>query len=124
MTKPSKVRVLPHTLGITDDSRKVKKGYLFVAVKGMHSDGHDYISEDVKNGAKEVYGICTHAVLSGPALERISKSKIKKLVTTDSIRPEDMARKCSKIEFLSVASLLGEAIRRIYHADSVSSLFV
>ena len=78
----------------------------------------------LQNGAKEVYGICTHAVLSGPALERISKSKIKKLVTTDSIRPEDMARKCSKIEFLSVASLLGEAIRRIYHADSVSSLFV
>ena len=78
----------------------------------------------LQNGAKEVYGICTHAVLSGPALERISKSKIKKLVTTDSIRPEDTARKCSKIEFLAVASLLGEAIRRIYHADSVSSLFV
>ncbi|MDP2600165.1 MAG: ribose-phosphate pyrophosphokinase [Deltaproteobacteria bacterium] len=78
----------------------------------------------LKNGAKEVYGVCTHAVLSGPALERISKSNIKKLVTTDSIRPASEAKKCSKIEVLSVANLLGEAIRRIYHADSVSSLFI
>ena len=59
----------------------------------------------LQNGAKEVYGICTHAVLSGPALERISKSKIKKLVTTDSIRPEDTARKCSKIEFFRQSRL-------------------
>ncbi len=78
----------------------------------------------LNNGAKEVYGVCTHAVLSGPALERINKSKIKKLVITDSIRQEEAVRKSSKIEILSVANLLGEAIRRIYHSDSVSSLFV
>ena len=56
MTKPPKERALPPAAGITDDSRKVKKGYLFVAVKGLHSDGHDYISEAIKNGAKEVWG--------------------------------------------------------------------
>src|SRR3989338_1757220 len=73
---------------------------------------------------KEGYGCCRPAVLSGPAVDRINKSNIKKLVVTDSIAPSDTTKKCSKIEVLSIANIFGEAIRRIYHADSVSSLFV
>ena len=78
----------------------------------------------LKEGAKEVYAFCTHAVLSGPALDRINKSGLKKLVVTDSITLSAEAKRSPKIEVLSVASLLGESIRRIYHSDSVSSLFV
>ena len=78
----------------------------------------------LKNGAKEVYACCTHGVLSGPAVERIEKSSLKKLVVTDSIAPSAETKKCSKIEVLSVAQLMAEAIRRIYHSESVSSLFV
>ena len=78
----------------------------------------------IKDGAKEVYGCCTHAVLSGPALDRINQSELKKLITTDSIAVRESVQKCPKVEVLSVSSLLGEAIRRIYHSDSISSLFV
>lgn len=78
----------------------------------------------LQNGAKEVYACCTHPVLSGPAVERIEKSKIKKLIVTDSIALGKEASKCPKIAPLSVAPLLAEAIRRIYHSESVSSLFV
>lgn len=78
----------------------------------------------LQKGAKEVYAFCTHPVLSGQAVERIKKSSLKRIFVTDSILLEKEAQGCSKIEVLSVASLLGESIRRIYHADSVSSLFV
>lgn len=75
-------------------------------------------------GAKEVYACCSHGVLSGPAIERLEKSKIKRLVVTNSIPLHGAARKCKKIKVLSVSTLLGEAIRRIHSEDSVSSLFV
>jgi ribose-phosphate pyrophosphokinase len=78
----------------------------------------------VDHGATKVYAYATHGVLSGPAVERISKSPIDEVVVTDSIpfRPEAAA--CRKIRPLGVASLLAEAIRRIHSADSLSSLFV
>jgi len=75
-------------------------------------------------GAKEVYACAVHPVLSGPAVERIQNSEIKKLVVTDTIPLKPEARACRKIIPLSVAKLLGEAVRRIHHEDSVSSLFV
>jgi len=76
----------------------------------------------VENGAKEVYACCTHPVLSGPAIERISNSKIKELVVTNTIAlPEE--KRIDKIVQLSVASLLGEAIIRVYENQSVSTLF-
>ena len=75
-----------------------------------------------KEGAKDVYSAITHGVLSGPALERIEASDIKELVISDSIaQPAEKVR--GKIKVLSVAELLGEAIRRVHNADSVSSLF-
>lgn len=76
------------------------------------------------NGAKKVCASCTHAVLSGPAIERINDSVIEELVVTNSIPLTDDGRKSGKIKVLSVAPLLGEAIRRIHSDDSVSSLFV
>ena len=75
-----------------------------------------------ERGAKEVYACCTHGVLSGPAMERISDSPIKELVTIDTIAiPEE--KMIDKIKTISVAPLFAEAIRRIYCDGSVSELF-
>lgn len=77
-----------------------------------------------KNGATQVYACATHAVLSGPAIERIEKSPIRELVVTNTIPPMKGAEACKKIKRLSVGALLGEAIKRIHCGESVSSLFV
>ena len=77
----------------------------------------------IEAGAHEVHACCTHAVLSGPALERISKSEIKSIVTTNTIPVRDGVKDHPKIKTLSVAPLLGEAILRINRETSVSSLF-
>ena len=75
-------------------------------------------------GALEVSICCTHPVLSGPALERIEDSEIKEVIVTDTIPLSDQAKNCKKIKVLSVSGILGEAVRRIYYNDSVSSLFI
>jgi ribose-phosphate pyrophosphokinase len=75
-------------------------------------------------GALEVSICCTHPVLSGPALERIEGSDIKEVIVTDTIPLNDRAKNCKKIKVLSVSGILGEAVRRIYYNDSVSSLFI
>jgi len=75
------------------------------------------------NGASWVAAYCTHGVLSGIAVERIGNSPLETLVITDSIEASKEARASSKIRVLSIAPLLGEAIRRISKGDSVSSLF-
>lgn len=77
-----------------------------------------------KHGAKKIYALATHGVLSGPALERIENSCLEELIVTNTIDLSNKLAKCSKIKQLSVAPLLGEAIKRIYEKDSVSSLFV
>jgi ribose-phosphate pyrophosphokinase len=76
-----------------------------------------------ERGAKKVIAYCTHAVLSGPAIERISKSPLDELVVTDTIPLNDEAKACKKIRQLSCAALLAETIRRISKGDSVMSLF-
>ncbi len=82
-------------------------------------------AEALKNeGAREISACCTHPVLSGPAIERIQGSVLKELIVTDTIPLHEKARACSKITVLSVAGILREAVRRIYHNDSVSSLFI
>lgn len=73
-------------------------------------------------GAKDVYAAITHPVLSEPAIERLKKSSLKKLYVTDTI-PLSSEKKNDKIEVLSVAPLLGEAIKRIHKEESVSVLF-
>lgn len=77
-----------------------------------------------ENGASEVHACCAHAVLSGPAIERLNDSEIQSLVVTNSIPLGDKGERCDKITVLSVGELLGEAIRRIHAEDSVSYLFV
>jgi len=74
-------------------------------------------------GAKSVYAYITHGVLSDPAIERIEKSPIDKMIITDSIVARDDVKKCNKILQLSIAHLIGEAIGRITDNRSVSSLF-
>lgn len=74
-------------------------------------------------GAREVWTACTHAVLSGPALDRLQKSCIAQVVVTNTIPLRGKEQKCPKLHQLSVAPLLGEAIRRIHEDESVSSLF-
>ncbi|GMR04691.1 MAG: ribose-phosphate pyrophosphokinase [Thermodesulfobacteriota bacterium] len=74
-------------------------------------------------GAKEVYACCTHAVLSGPAIERIEKSPIKEVVVTNTIRQSE-EKNSRKIKVVSIGPLLAEAIKRIHVGGSVSSLFV
>jgi ribose-phosphate pyrophosphokinase len=74
-------------------------------------------------GARHVYACATHGVLSGPAIDRLEKSQIEELVITNTI-PLGPKAECRKIRVLSVAPLLGEAIKRIHFQDSVSSLFV
>jgi ribose-phosphate pyrophosphokinase len=78
----------------------------------------------VQHGAKSVLAAATHAVLSGPAVDRIVDSPLDRVLVTDTIPLGEAARSSGKFEVLSVARLLGEAIKRIHHSDSVSSLFV
>jgi ribose-phosphate pyrophosphokinase len=75
-------------------------------------------------GAKEVYAVATHPVLSGPAVERLAQSPIKEVVVSDTIPLREEAQRVDKIKVLSVSKLLGEAIRRIHTDDSISSLFI
>jgi ribose-phosphate pyrophosphokinase len=77
-----------------------------------------------KEGAKKVVAYCTHAVLSGGAVDKIAKSDMDELVVTDTIPLREDARACKKIRQLSVAGLIAETILRIYTEESVSSLFI
>jgi ribose-phosphate pyrophosphokinase len=77
----------------------------------------------LKNGATEVYAYCTHGVLSGKAVERIQNSQLKSMVVTDSIAVTAAQAACANIRTISIAPLLGEAMRRINNEASVSSLF-
>ena len=77
----------------------------------------------IKRGAKEVHVYVTHGVLSGEAVEKIKKSKIKNLVVTDTIDNSDKVKKSRNIEVLSISNLLAEAMKRISNSTSVSDLF-
>jgi len=74
-------------------------------------------------GAQEVYACCTHPVFSGQAIDRLNNSVIKEVIVTNTILLTQEKKECEKIKVLSVAGLLGEAIKRIYYNESVSALF-
>ena len=78
----------------------------------------------LSQGAKSVRACATHAVLSGPAVERITTSPLLELVVTDSIPLSEAAAECPKIKVLSVASLLARAIQSIHEGGSISTLFI
>ena len=75
------------------------------------------------SGAKEVMVLATHGVLSEPAVQRIEKSQIKEVFLTDTIPLSEKTQKCKKIKVISLAPLVGEAIKRIFNKNSVSTLF-
>jgi ribose-phosphate pyrophosphokinase len=77
----------------------------------------------LEQGAEEVYAYATHGVFSGGAVARIQNSRLKSVVVTDSIAATEEVRKCPNIRRISIAPLLGEALRRINNEESVSSLF-
>ena len=77
-----------------------------------------------EQGAVKVLAYCTHPVLSGDAVQRIDQSEVDAVVVTDTIPLNGSAEKCKKIQQLSVAELLAEAMRRVAEDDSVSSLFL
>ncbi len=76
-----------------------------------------------KNGAKRIFSVATHPIFSGPAIHRLMESRIEKVWVTDTVPLSEAARLSGKIEVVSVAGLLAEAIKRIHGNDSVSSLF-
>ena len=98
-----------------------------IMVDDMIDTGGSVVSGAValmERGARRVFACCTHAVLSGPAIDNIQNSPIEELVVTDTIPiPCDRKDRSSKIRVISVAPLLANAISRIHHDDSVSEMF-
>jgi len=78
----------------------------------------------MKKGAQNVYACCTHPVLSGPSVHRINESSLEQVVVTNSIPLSSEGSRSKKIQVLSVAELLGKAIKSIHEETSVSSLFI
>ncbi|PYT23751.1 MAG: phosphoribosylpyrophosphate synthetase, partial [Acidobacteria bacterium] len=78
----------------------------------------------LEHGAKSVIACATHAVLSGPSVERMERSNLREVVVTNSIPLSKKARQCSKIKPLSIAPLLARAVQSIHEETSVSILFV
>jgi ribose-phosphate pyrophosphokinase len=78
----------------------------------------------IASGAKDVWAYATHAVLSGPAIERIEGSPLKEIVVTDTIALRPAAQACKRIRQLSVAPLVAEAIKRVHTGESISTLFL
>jgi len=78
----------------------------------------------IREGATQVFAACTHAILSGPAVERLENSQITEVVATDSVPLSEAARKLKKMRILSVADLLARGIRSIHEETSISELFI
>ncbi|ABE63828.1 ribose-phosphate pyrophosphokinase [Nitrobacter hamburgensis X14] len=101
-------------------------GYTCILIDDIVDSGGTLVNAAdalLANGARDVYAYITHGVLSGGAAARIAGSKLKELVVTDSIQPTDAVNKTGNIRMLSIAGLIGEAIRRTAAEQSVSSLF-
>lgn len=101
-------------------------GYTCILIDDIVDSGGTLVNAAdalLANGAKDVYAYITHGVLSGGAVARITSSKLKELVITDSIQPTEAVSKAPNIRALPIAALIGEAISRTAAEESVSSLF-
>jgi ribose-phosphate pyrophosphokinase len=101
-------------------------GYTCILIDDLVDSGGTLVNAAdalLANGAKDVYAYISHGVLSGGAAARITGSRLKELVITDSIQPTEAVRNSANIRTLSIASLIGEAIGRTASEESVSSLF-
>ncbi|MEW6606804.1 MAG: ribose-phosphate pyrophosphokinase [bacterium] len=127
------------SIAIIDKRRQTKNKAEVMNVIGEVEDKNLIILDDIidtagtlteatnalkQKGALDIYACATHPVLSGPAIERINNSPIKEVVVTNTIPLREKAEKTNKITVLSVAKLLGEAIKRTHQESSVSSLFI
>src|SRR3712207_6187243 len=102
------------------------KGYQCILIDDIVDSGGTLINAAdalLKSGATEVSAYITHGVLSGGAVARISASRLKELVITDTIQPTEAVRVATNVRVLSIATLVGEAIARTAEERSVSSLF-
>ena len=117
--KPNEAKAMAVIGNVTDKTAIILDDMVDTA--GTLTEASNAISE---KGAKEVHACCAHAVLSGPAVSRIQASALKTLVTTDTIPLSEEATQCSKIEVLTIAPLVGEAIIRSHRGDSVTTLFI
>jgi len=131
-------KLLRATLSIIDKRRDIPNQVEVMNIIGDVENKEAIIVDDIvdtagtltksaealkKAGAKYVYACCTHAVLSGKAIERIENSALEKLIVTDTIPLSETSASCERIEVLSVADFIGETIYRINVGKSVSSLF-
>jgi ribose-phosphate pyrophosphokinase len=101
-------------------------GYTCILVDDIVDSGGTLVNAAdalLANGAKDVYAYITHGVLSGGAVARVTSSKLKELVITDSIQPTEAVRNAPNIRTLPISALIGEAISRTAAEESVSSLF-
>jgi len=77
----------------------------------------------VNHGAKKIYAIITHAILSGDAIKRINDSVIDELIVSNSVPQDEHVKQCSKIKVFDIAPLFAETIRRVHNGESVSSQY-
>jgi ribose-phosphate pyrophosphokinase len=130
---------LKGTLAIIDKRREVANESEVMNIIGDVEDKRCIIVDDILDtagtmcnaaralksaGASTVSASVTHPVLSGPAINRINESPLDEVIVTNTVPLSEAAMACKKIKVVSIAPLLAEAIRRIHHSDSVSSLFV
>ena len=126
------------TLAIIDKRRVTANQTEVMNIIGDVKDRNVFIVDDIidtggtlihsseallAQGARSISAACTHGVLSGPAIERINKSTLTQVFTTNSMPMADKELECPKLHTLSIADLMAEAIKRIHGDDSVSSLF-
>jgi len=74
-------------------------------------------------GAVAIYALCSHGILSGPAVDKIDSSPLEALIVTNSVALSPQAKTCKKIKQIDIASMFAEAIRRTHHGESISILF-
>ena len=117
-TKPNEAKAL-HLIGDVRDKTAVIVDDM-IDTAGTLTQAVDSL---LRNGAKRVFAVATHALLSGPAISRLTESEIEKVFVADTIPLSQAAIDSGKVETISVAPLVAEAIRRIYGNASVSSLF-
>ncbi len=129
---------LKASLAIIDKRREVTNVSKVMHVIGDVADRDAVILDDLidtagtitqaaiaikEKGARRVFAACTHAVLSGPAIERINNSVFEEVIVTDTIPVENKVKTCKKLKVLTISALLAEAIKRIHLETSISSLF-
>ncbi len=77
----------------------------------------------IKKGAKEVYAMCSHGVLSGEAVKKVEESPLVQLVVTNTITLSQASKNCTKIKVIDISGMIAETVRRTHNGESISALF-